>query len=365
MDDPRPTSGPVPPRRPSGRLEEAKGPLVEPSAGTSASGLHEQPGLGHLPANCEGHELQPGLHAALEVCRPNTADLDDPALAEVQAALAADAGLRRRLASLQRFDQALAAALRDVRAPAGLEDRLLKAVSAMAHSEGVEPLVEVEAALLAPSSDAASASCVPPASVEADHAACREEAGYTSVRSGCLAPDTVVPSKRRAMRLSSRPILLAASLVLMVGAGLVIWQYRRPASLPTPQQLANEATGQFQQDLSEGDGMPASKKWPAQVPASFPQLRLPQGTKWRTCRLVNVSAVMFDVTQAGVKGALYVVRAREVARGAQVPNTPTRVVFTQGVSRTMWRQGDYLCVLIVEGDEQALRRLLRPVPPVT
>ena len=156
---------------------------------------------------------------------------------------------------------------------------------------------------------------------------------------------------------------MAAAIAAAIGLGWFvlprIWPRPRPGLL----ELQAQARQQVQDDLAEPHGwVDLQKQPPSGTTGGSRYVRLPRNARWRYSKLGGVPAVVFDASLAGVKGALYQVPLAALRpSGGQLPASPSRPVFTQGYCTSVWREGNDLCLLVVEGDEQALRRLLRPM----
>lgn len=250
------------------------------------------------------------------------------------------------------FDQALAVALRDVPIPDGLKDRLLLAVSQAASAPPaglVEPLGKA-----APSGDTEPAFAATDEGVQAE---------ASQLEPGKLEAGRAPRWKRRAARwLASAMAATAAAALLCWVGGPRIWSVAKP----TPDDLLALAREQMPQDLGAMAGWQDINNQPSgDQPMTFQHVRKQRIARWRYCRLRGVKGVLFDVSQPGVKGALYVVPLEKLSVPSQaLPPRPGRPVFTQGRTSSIWRERNYLCLLIVEGDEQALRRLLKQPTPV-
>jgi hypothetical protein len=79
------------------------------------------------------------LREMIDACRPESADLALPELAEARAELERDAVLRRQARRAEQFDRTIAASMQDVAVPAGLQDRLMAALAAGAPSAVATP----------------------------------------------------------------------------------------------------------------------------------------------------------------------------------------------------------------------------------
>ncbi len=287
------------------------------------------------------------------------------------------------------FDQALAAALRDVPTPDGLMDRLLFAVSqaasppppglvepfskAVPATPVLEPAVPhvVSASPLVASRGNMAPSAILHGDTEPTFAASREgvQAESGQAERGQTEPGRVEPGRATPRRRRARLWWLARGVPTAAAAALLCWvalSYLSPVSRPTPDDLVALARSQMIHDLGAEQGWQDIAIQPSRDhPVTFQHVRIQRGARWRNCRLGGVSGVLLDLSQPGVKGALYVVPLAELSMPNQtLPRSPGRPIFTQGRSSSMWREGGYACLLIVEGDEQALRRLLKQPSPV-
>lgn len=275
--------------------------------------------------------IDPRLIEALEVCRPGSDDLKDPALAPLAAEMERDAELAELYTRLQQTDAALAEAFVDVPVPEGAQQRLLEALGAASggEHEGADTPGEEE-------------------------------------------KPAVVPrrvSRRRWLAVAGSGLAAAAAILV---AALILSNGDQDG--PSANRLA-EALEFFRRDARRG-GQPVlpDKAYPGDLPPS-PAIAAPhyRNAQWRHVHgfLDQQEAVAYDFTIAlpggGTTAAtLYVVRLQEPGMPASPPPTlanATNALSTGGVSAVAWQSGELLYVLAFEGDKQAVYEQILIQPP--
>lgn len=238
------------------------------------------------------------IRPMLEVCRPGSDDLADPALAEASAAVASDPAVEDLYSRLQKIDVAVAGALLDVSLPVGARQRLL------ARLESVPA----------------------PASV-----------------------------RHRRVRLWAFLVTgaVAASLVLAVGL------FRRDPSVLTPSQAIEEAALFFHGEPASKGVLLTADNPPRGFP--FSSALLPRAEiRWRRIAgLLKTTGVAFDMAnEAGVRATLYVVNKHIDG----LPDTPSSdpVHGTANTSVAAWQEGGRVYLLVVQGDTTAYQSFLDP-----
>jgi hypothetical protein len=269
--------------------------------------------------------VDPRIVEAMEACRPGSDDVLDPAMEPLRRQLADSPDLARTYQRLQRLDQALADAFRDVPVPEGLQDRIL----ARLETAGVQqsPL----AASLSPDAEGVS-----------------------------------VPKTRSRQDWRRRWLIgacgVAAATVLVFGALL----HLRRADEFSKSDMLSLAIEHFSSDPRQG-GHPISG--PVQPPAEFPFSRalaavfspgevLFSEMRWRAVHgFLNREAVAYDlVGRRGVSATVYVATCSVGGLTTEIPLRP--MLSTGQGSASAWQEGDLLYVLVVDGGIQDYERFL-------
>jgi hypothetical protein len=253
----------------------------------------------------------------IEVCRPGSRDIDEPEMSQLSDALAHDPAVRRNYEFVQQLDARVAEAFGSVPIPAGLAARLLTAVGrAQEAATSINRLAEPVAGL------------------------------------------PLALGRRRWMSRRRLVVALAASIVL--GAGL--WRLTSPAN-PAGGEVTSEATrwcGQLAdvwQPLAEA---PADLALPPSIVGTTGGWQaVPKG--------IARHGVAYRLTQgaggAGARGGearavLFVLWGKRGGLPPSAPHDPQSS--TGGVSIGAWQSQGLVYVLVVEGDQRAYRRFLRP-----
>jgi hypothetical protein len=284
------------------------------------------------------------LWEAMEACRPQTDDLKDPLLALLADRLASDAELQQRYQRLQRLDQSLADAFRDVPVPQGLAERILERLNA--GGAGVRGGVQGSGFGVQGSGfgiqgmDDKASDCLP----------------------SPLAPRACPPSH---VRLSSRRWFLTGAACFAVAAVVflaVAWQLTRPRPVDGA-RLPEAAIAYYESESHEG-GRDLSQA-PPLCPFSGDVQQFPD-VSWRWVRgFVGQDAVAYDLVAAnGGRGTLYVISGKGI--NLPVRPSPEPYATTRGRSATAWQQGAVVYVLVVEGSPATYQQfLVAPREPLT
>ncbi|MGO8747628.1 MAG: hypothetical protein ACLQNE_16780 [Thermoguttaceae bacterium] len=268
----------------------------------------------------------------LEACRPGSDDLSDPAMASLNAQMAASRELDDLYERLQKLDGCLAAAFHDVPVPDGLADRILARLNAA-------PTEKVVTDTPALSGDAMAESL---AGVQPVNAAVRP-----------------LRFMRRFSRFAAgRPILaggMAAALAAIVLLA-VVGAFRRMGS--SDWQISPEsAIVQFNSDPHDGGMLLDARPAPSGYPVSE-FLSLPSGARWRDVGdFQGRKAVAYDFQgPQGAGATLYVLRGKAAGLSSGPPWPP----HTTGNRAVGWWQEEGLVyVLVIEGDAAEYRQLLQ------
>ena len=275
------------------------------------------------------------IRELIDACRPGSDDLRLPEMEELAELVDRDPSVAALLGRSQRFDQAIAAAMGAGDVPEGLEARLLAAVADAGASAG---------------DDASNAS--------ENH----ETAGQVEAAGRERA------ARRRWLWAAS---LAAAAAVIGVVAGGIGWWLPRPSLERT--RIADAADRWLDQLIvSEGVwGKDVENRVLAAYPASSFLKSKPSA--WRRFEAdvlqgsdslaLDRNAVVYDLrgNVGELRTMLFVVRTSVAVEAPDIaPRTPTRV--TGGWSIGVWREGDLVYVLAVEGDEDRYRTFVKPAP---
>jgi len=255
---------------------------------------------------------------ALEACRPGRDDAHDPSLGGLAAELAVSPELEELHGRLQKLDATLAGAFQDIRAPAGLRERLLTGLAAAAPAYAT-PGVLVAAA----------------------------------------------PLWRR--RLGRKWPLVAgaavAAAILIVAAWLgqgAHCQYSAGDAMTLVIERFTSDSAQF------GGGQLVSAVSP---PRAYPMscfVRWPAQTHWRPVgRLLDAAGVAYDMRSGeGWHATLYVLDCRLPDVPSVPPARPAH--WTANCSAAAWQEQGLLYVVVVQGDWRAYQQFLDlPTGPVT
>jgi hypothetical protein len=270
--------------------------------------------------------VDPRILEAMEACRPGSDDVSDPAMEPLRRQLSDSPELTRTYQRLQRLDQALADAFRDVPVPEGLQHRIL---------------ARLETAGVQKTSPAASLS---------------RDAEGVSVPGTRSRRDW-----RRRWLIGACGVAAAAALVL----GVLLHLQRSDAfSKSDVPDMLNLAIEHFTNDTREG-GHPIAG--PVQPPREFPFSRalaaifapgeaLFSEMRWRAVHgFLDHEAVAYDlVGRRGVSATVYVATCSVEGLTTEVPLRP--MLSTGQGSASAWQEGDLLYVLVVDGGIQDYER---------
>ena len=245
----------------------------------------------------------------MEVCRPGSDDLADPALAELAAQIARDPSVDDTFSRLQKLDSVVAGAFQDVPVPAGLASRIL---------------------------------------------------GRVQAEIGQLAVAPAVPLRRRIRPWAWALVGTAAAAVLVAG----LLYHSRPGEY-TPTEVWESAVALFNSELPAQGSLLSAESPPSAYPPSGAVQIMPQ-THWRKISgFLGASGVAYDMTSpAGARATLYVVKRSAPALGGTPPLRPA--YSTANCSVAAWCESSLLYVLVVQGNSGAYENFLDvPGWPVT
>jgi len=259
---------------------------------------------------------------AIEACRSGSDDMADGELAFLAAELEANRELAELYDRVQRTDEVLAAAFRDVPVPDGLQQRLLDRLAAARAAD----------ALAEDSQKATTA----------------------------LAEDRPAVGSPRTRRFSRRWLITGAALTTTAAAVLVAvvaWMLTHGPEPYTKQMVLEDAQRFF---IEESRALGPVRTYPDESPPADYQIRpeqLGRMLRWRPISgFLGCEGVAYDVQ--GGRATIYVVKLTIDDR-LPVQPPPSADPTTGGVSASVWQQGELLCVLVVDGDSDAYHRFYR------
>jgi hypothetical protein len=271
---------------------------------------------------CRWHEL-------IDAVRPQSGDLSEAAFAELAARLSHDPELRKVYQRSQQFDAAVGDALHDLPVPAGAVDRLFVRLAT----------AEADRALTNAAKESGQA-------VEGDAApaaTCARDAGH--------------PAQPVRWRRTTALAMLAASVAV------VAYFVFRPARIELTADEIVSSAWFFAEERGE-DRLIGEHKPPAKFPSAAALAAKP--TSWRpiTGLLGRSQGVAYHLRSGPARATLYVVHydsgyaaPRLVGlRTAPPPNPLT----TGGQAKSVWREGDLVYVLVVEGGAPEYRAFVTP-----
>ncbi|MBL9124319.1 MAG: hypothetical protein JNG90_11855 [Planctomycetaceae bacterium] len=271
--------------------------------------------------------------------RPEPADLAaaaaaDPALRPLVEKLAHDPAAQELFARVRRIDQRIQAALHDAPVPAGLAERILAGIAAPVDEQPSGISAAIAAA--APAADAAA-----------------------------------VQRRLLSQALWQRRYWLAAAGATAAGLALTIHWFTS-ATVYSPERLL-EATRQFESTAPREPGTFLSVAAPPASYAISQRIVTSIDARWRPVpNFLGRRGVAYDLrTPNGVTATLYVARLGGLTQGPQIdtsrlptapPSRPQPA--SGGASMAAWQEHGRLYVLVVHGDQNAYRQLIRPAPAI-
>ena len=254
----------------------------------------------------------------IEAARPGSDDVGLPELSHVAEAIAADEQLEQRYLQVQQSDASLAKVFQEVDAPVGLQDRLL-------------------AALESQDSKASAASEVLPKPSTKKHT-------------------SVVPDRgsRRWLMASS----IAASLLIALGLGFYFLYEPAPAT-----EAQVEGVAQLLHAELPFDGWKSPSAQPGSRPACDQMQPEAQLVGWLPVEgLGDQHAIAYRYQRHDVTATLFVFRPRSV--DPSLPTAPLQPATSSGVTVGVWRDGDLVYALIIDGNATQYLGFVRPAVPV-
>jgi hypothetical protein len=269
------------------------------------------------------------IQQAIDVCRPGDEDLQQPEMAALVEALQGDVAVRRQFERSQRFDAAMTGIFRDVPVPDGIEDRLLAALDL-----AVPPRDEVSTQL-------------GPRDAGLD---CQAKPGQRGRRawSGRRRMWTVV-----AGGLGATAALLAFLLVVPFSG---IGEPRADDRLPGEVLAWTDAV------VQQGWNTDFQAQPLRDHPLDRAVRAIPQ--RWCVIRTAyDQQTVVYDLAPRG-RGLALVFCLRSRVRTSALPESPPWNVFpaTGGLTLGVWRRGELVYVLAVQGGAERYRALIESPP---
>ena len=266
---------------------------------------------------------------AIEACRPGSDDVADPALVYLAAELAANPELEDLYERLQQVDAMLAAEVRDVSVPEGLQQRLLDRLAAVRPRQ---PLSDETA---------------------------------ETAETGAIEPAMIGPAEPQ--RAGRRWLLVAAGIATTAAALLVVTLMNvRHAPQYTPETALVDAIKFFNDESpdSAAGKLLADDPPPGDYPLG-PHISRFAGMRWREIGdFLGHRGVAYDIVgRDGTRRAtLYVVEGAIDGLPTQPTHDPQHTTAMRCSSA--WQQGRLLYVLVVHGSLRTYRGCLRPARPV-
>ena len=266
--------------------------------------------------------IDPRIVEAMEACRPGSQDVADPAMEALRQRMSDSPEVAKTYQRLQRLDQVLADAFRDVPVPAGLQERILARLAA----------------------------CGSPGVSAVDFR--QEPAG---VSGGGIAARRAWP---RRWLIAAGGLAAAAAVVLGV-----FLHFRHSDTIRRSDLLTSAIEHSINAPRDGGNPMAGPIQPPREFPFSqalaaifSPGESLFSGMRWRVVRsFLNRDAVAYDlVGPRGVSATVYVSTCSVEGLSAEVPLRP--MLSTGQSSASAWQEGDLVYVLVVDGGIQDYER---------
>jgi hypothetical protein len=271
------------------------------------------------------------IRELIDACRPGSDDLGLPEAEELADRIAQDDAVASWRARTERFDRAIAEAFGVVNVPAGLEARLLAAASER-RPQAADPLSPVAA--------------------------------------DGPQPAATQPARGRRHWLLAGSV--AAACLLALAAGTLRWWRPRPTIdratvADAADRWLDELLRSEQPWRSDLDHAALVRYEPSDALLASPAAWRPFAASVRRgadSLSLDRSGVVYEIpgkNPGQLRTLLFVLRTTAQVDAASIaPQTPTRV--TGGWSIGVWREGDVLYVLAVEGDQRRYKSLVKPPP---
>jgi hypothetical protein len=266
------------------------------------------------------------LHEMIDACRPGSEDIRLPEMSPLADRIAGDPELRHRYQQTQRLDARLGQAVGEIEIPIGLRERILARLEG-AGNGGQGP------------------------------GARGQGPGEAAQGAGAMGDGGVALAPVRRWWVFTLAAI-AAGLLLLV-AGYSVWP-RRPAF--TYDKLLNSSSQWFEQLRANSAWQPLAAR---QVIRDFPVAEAirPRPRFWAdVSSLVGQSACAYDLSTAdGRRATLFVIPDDSQVADSSPPLKPGSS--TGGLMIGCWQSGDFVYVLVVEGNERTYRSLLDDAGP--
>lgn len=270
------------------------------------------------------------IQQAIDACRPGRDDLQSPEMDFLAEAVRSDPEVRRQYERSQQFDAAVSWAFRDVPVPADLGERLLAVVGVPPEPSPTAPLE-----LSSPPSSARDA---------------RQD----------LKPDRRWPRgiRRRTWAVLAGSLAAAAALV----GFLIVAQPFGAAEPVADERLPGEIQVWTDAVVRQGwnDNLQAAEL------GEHPLDPAVRGMPRRWCQIAtdyDARTMVYDLTPPGSDPAV-VFCMRSTTRTSALPNSPPWNAFsaTGGLTLGVWRRGNMVYVLVVQGGPRRYRDFIEASP---
>lgn len=270
------------------------------------------------------------IQQAIDACRPGRDDLQSPEMDFLAEAVRSDPEVRRQYERSQQFDAAVSWAFRDVPVPADLGERLLAVAGTSPEPSPVAPL-ELSS---------------PPSSAH-------------DVRQD-LKPDRRWPRgiRRRTWTVLAGSLAAAAALV----GFLIVAQPFGAAEPVADERLPGEIQVWTDAVVRQGwnDNLQAAELGERPLDAAV------RGMPRRWCQIAtdyDARTMVYDLAPPGSDPAV-VFCMRSKARTSALPNSPPWNAFsaTGGLTLGVWRRGNMVYVLVVQGGPRRYREFIGASP---
>jgi hypothetical protein len=275
---------------------------------------------------------------ALEVCRPDSDESPDPALARLLQELTDHPELRRRYERIRDFDAQLADLFRDVPVPHGLAEKIKSKINP--------------------------AGTVIPDETFTENPALKPGAAPSVLRWSTTAAETnrALPRRRAVSR---RWFFVAGGLVLGGAVALLIVFFAglgKTASY-THEMACGEAIRFFEDDVAKPGTILQVKRPPGDFPFSHEVIER-RGIRWRKISdFLGREGVAFDLPSLGGNRATLYVVSLTVEDILPVPSL-SHLYTTGGCAADAWQEDGLLYVLVVQGGKSEFNSCLKPQSPL-
>jgi len=295
------------------------------------------------------------IQQAMDVCRPDSEDLQQPEMAALAEAIRSDPEVRRRYERSQRFDVAVTGMFRDVPVPEGLENRLLAAIE----SAGTVPLETGPLETATASDDCLdTASSLDRTSVEPQERAVLRDASPDIQNNGGHRGHWLRRKRSRVWAIMAGTLTAVAALV----GFLLIAPYSGVVEPRADDRLPGEVLAWTDAVVRQGWNTDLQADSLRDRPLDSAVRAFPQ----RWCAIATAydsQTVVYDLAlREGDLALVFCMRSR--VRASALPEIPPWNAFsaTGGLTLAVWRRGDMVYVLLVRGGPRQYRELIEAPP---